>query len=86
MHRTSSTHLSDTLIQLSHFSERLEDARWMPIEELMAFLAAGVIALDSIFEHTSPDMFSEDETDFIDELHSEITNQLNEIQTSENYE
>ena len=86
MHRTSSTNLSDTMLQLSQFSERLEDARWMPIEELMGMLAAGVIALDAIFEHTSPDMFSEDEKDFIDVLYDAITKQLNEIQTSDNYE
>ena len=86
MHRTSSTKLSESVALLTQFGERLDDARWMPIEELLGMLAAGTTVMEAIFDNTDPMMFSEDEQTFIENLHERIVDHINEIQTSENYD
>ncbi len=48
MHDTSTTLLSDSLEAIRVLTEQLEDAEWMPIEQLDSFVTTGIILVHRI--------------------------------------
>ena len=48
MHRTTSTLLTDGIDAIRVLNEQLEDADWMPIEQLHTFVTAGIVLVHRI--------------------------------------
>tara|TARA_Y100000310_G_C20238263_1_gene603372 strand:+ start:200 stop:472 length:273 start_codon:yes stop_codon:yes gene_type:complete len=61
MHRTSTTHLSDSLERVIELDARLNDVEWMPIEEKIQLLLVGSVFMQDIIDETTIEELTEDE-------------------------
>ena len=66
MHSTTTTVISDGISAISILLEQLEDASWMPIEQLDAFVTTGIILVHRIQTYDLS-IFSDDEVHMINE-------------------
>ena len=66
MHSTSTTVISDGISAIQILTEQLEDAQWMPIEQLDAFVTTGIILVHRIQTYDLG-IFSDDEVHMINE-------------------
>ena len=79
MHRTSSTKLSNLLDSLRELDDKLNQASFTPMEELLGILVAGSIVLNTLAEKTTKAQFTDDEVHFIESLVDRIEENLQEI-------
>ena len=66
MHHTSSTHLSDGVEAIAVLLEQLEDADWMPSEQLSSFVTTGILLVHRIQKYDIGS-FTDDEIHLINE-------------------
>ena len=66
MHHTSSTLLSDGIEAIRVILEQLEDAEWMPAEQLSSFIASGILLVHRIQKYDVAS-FTDDEVMLINE-------------------
>ena len=66
MHTTTTTLLSDGIEAIVMLRNHLEDAEWMPIEQLDSYIATGIILVHRIQEFEI-DAFTTDEIHMINE-------------------
>ena len=78
MHITTTTNISDTIIQLQHLEEKLHHASFIPSDELLGLLIAGSLVIQTI-SGTDKNMFTEDEVEFIVNLSHSIEDEMNHI-------
>mgnify|MGYP005829092061 FL=1 len=79
MHRTSSTQLSNLIDSLRELDDKLDQASFTPMEELLGILVAGSIVLNSLADKTTKAQFTDDEVSFIESLVDRIEENLQEI-------
>ena len=79
MHPTSNTHISDTITKLRKLDSKLDQASFMPIQELLGLLVAGSIVLNDLSDITTKSQFTEDEVAFIELLVTRINTELEGI-------
>ena len=79
MHRTSTTKLSDLLDSLQELDNKLDQASFTPMEELLGILVAGSIVLNTLADKTVKAQFTEDEIRFVESLVNRIEENLQEI-------
>jgi len=80
MHRTSTTSVSDFMIKLFEFGEKLKESSWMATEELLGTLIAGTLIIDQLTSTTDKDLFTQEEIDFVVDLHDTIGDGLVSLQ------
>ena len=78
-HPTTTTDISDSLERLNSLDERIEQASWIPQEELLAMLLAGTMVIDAIINNTEMSQFTEQEVEFIQNLHDRIGETMNDL-------
>ena len=66
MHDTTSTHLSDGIEAIAVLLEQLEDADWMPAEQLSSFVTTGILLVHRIQKYDVAS-FTDDEIHLINE-------------------
>ena len=79
MHQTSNTYISDTLTKLRRLDSKLEQASFMPVQELVGLLVAGSIVVNELSELTTKPQFTEHEVAFIELLVIRINTELEGI-------
>ena len=82
-HPTTSTDLSDALSKLSHLNDRIDQATWMPQEQLVAMLLAGSMIIDAIVNGAEMTQFTDDEVDFISNMHERIGETMNDLMSND---
>ena len=79
MHQTSTTNISDILTTLNKLDDKLNQASFIPVEELLGILVAGSLVLNSLADKTLKTQFTEDEVAFIELLVTRINTELEVI-------
>ena len=79
MHQTSNTHISDTINKLRKLDSKLDQASFMPLQEMLGLLVAGSIVLNDLSDATVKSQFTEDEVAFIELLVTRINTELEGI-------
>ena len=79
MHPTSNTHISDTITKLRKLDSKLDQASFMPMQEMLGLLVAGSIVLNDLSDITTKSQFTEDEVAFIELLVTRINTELEGI-------
>ena len=79
MHLTSTTQISNLLDSLQDLDNKLDQASFTPVEELLGILVAGSIVLNSMAEKTTKDQFTDEEVRFVESLVDRIEENLQEI-------
>ena len=79
MHKTSTTHISETLTKLRKIDSKLEQSSFTPIEELLGFLIAGSIILNELSDTTVKSQFTDEEEAFVELLITRINTEFEEI-------
>ena len=82
MHDTSTTLLSDSLEAIRVLTEQLEDAEWMPIEQLDSFVTTGIILVHRIQKYDIG-AFTDDEVMEINECADLLNHHTREMFTDE---
>ena len=81
MHITSTTNISDIISKLRELEGNIEQSSWIPVEDMLGLLVAGTLVCHTIFEKTDKSMMTEEEVDFILNIHSLIEDELGHIET-----
>jgi len=79
MHPTTNTYISDTITKLRKLDSKLDQASFMPLQEMLGLLVAGSIVLNDLSDSTVKSQFTEDEVAFIDLLVTRINTELEGI-------
>ena len=79
MHQTSNTYISDTINKLRRLDSKLDQASFMPLQEMLGLLVAGSIVLNDLSDSTVKSQFTEFEVAFIDLLVTRINTELEGI-------
>jgi len=79
MHLTSTTQISNLLDSLQDLDNKLDQASFTPVEELLGILVAGSIVLNSMAEKTTKAQFTDEEVSFIESLVDRIEEELKGI-------
>ena len=79
MHRTSTTKLSDLLDSLQELDNKLDQASFTPMEELLGILVGGSIVLNTLADKTVKSQFTDAEVHFVESLVDRIEENLQEI-------
>ena len=82
MHDTSTTLLSEGIEAIRVLTEQLEDAQWMPIEQLNEFVTTGIILVHRIQKYDIG-AFSDDEIMEINECADLLNHHTREMFTDE---
>ena len=78
MHRTTSTLLSDGIEAIAVLTEQLEDADWMPIEQLNEFVTSGIILVHRIQKYDIGN-FTDQEVHLINECADHLNHHTREM-------
>ena len=79
MHLTSTTNLSDILDSLHDLNDKLDQASFTPMEELLGILVGGSIVLNTLADKTVKSQFTDAEVRFVESLVDRIEENLQEI-------
>ena len=82
MHDTTTTTLSDSLEAIRILTEQLEDADWMPVEQLNEFVTTGIILVHRIQKYDIG-AFTDDEVMEINECADLLNHHTRELFTKE---
>jgi len=82
MHDTTTTTLSDSLEAIRILTEQLEDADWMPVEQLNEFVTTGIILVHRIQKYDIG-AFTDDEVMEINECADLLNHHTREMFTNE---
>ena len=82
MHDTSTTLLSEGIEAIRVLTEQLEDAQWMPIEQLNEFVTTGIILVHRIQKYDIG-AFTDDEVMEINECADLLNHHTREMFTDE---
>ena len=78
MHDTTSTHLSDGIEAIAVLLEQLEDADWMPAEQLSSFVTTGILLVHRIQKYDVAS-FTDDEVMLINEWADHLNHHTREM-------
>jgi len=78
MHSTTTTTLSDGIEAILVLTEQLEDADWMPIEQLNEFVTTGIILVHRIQKYEEGH-FTDDEIHLINECADHLNHHTREM-------
>ncbi len=79
MHQTTNTYISDTLTKLTKLDSKLDQASFIPMQELLGLLVAGSIVINDLSASTTKSLFTEDEVAFVELLITRINTELEGI-------
>jgi len=79
MHETSNTYISDTITKLRKLDSKLDQASFMPLQEMLGLLVAGSIVLNDLSDATIKSQFTDYEVAFIELLVTRINTELEGI-------
>jgi hypothetical protein len=81
MHRTSSTLISDVLVKLHELDDAIngDDFNWMASDEKFATIVSGMHIIHKLTERFQPDVFDEDEVEFMNGLIGECNDIICEL-------
>ena len=78
MDDTTSTHLSDVIEAIAVLLEQLEDADWMPAEQLSSFVTTGILLVHRIQKYDVAS-FTDDEVMLINECADHLNHHTREM-------
>tara|TARA_R100000995_G_C3478102_1_gene122151 strand:- start:84 stop:377 length:294 start_codon:yes stop_codon:yes gene_type:complete len=76
MHPSTTTTLSEAVSRLANLDSKLDNASFMPQEELLGLLVSGSMVISAISKETTTTQFTDDEVDFISNLTFRIEEEL----------
>lgn len=76
MHPSTTTSLSDAVTRLANLDSKLDNASFMPQEQLLGLLISGSMVISAISKETTTTQFTDDEIDFITTLTFRIEDEL----------
>jgi len=65
MHTTTTTQCSDALEALLNLNEFIDHCEFYPAEEQMEHLINGIVLIDSMMKSLPPELFSDDEQEYV---------------------
>jgi len=78
MHSTTSTRISGSLDALFELKGRLDNP-FLPSEELIGMIIAGIVLIDSLISNTDIAMFGDDEVEFVTQLNNQLGVELKRL-------